>query len=432
MALLLRFGIGLLLVPDAMDPARDHWAFDYEMGKIATAIVDGRGFADPYNCRGMPPAGSPEATDPCYGHTGPSALEPPTYPYFLAGIFELWGVYTRASLIVALFANCLFSALTIIPLYGIAAKCFSPRIARWAVWGWAFFPYSIYLSASIPWVTTITTLFVALMVRLALDLESAAGLGAWLGFGLFAGFAALTDPGVLAVVPFIGGWACWRTYLRGRSWKLPAAVALLAMTIAPTPWMIRNYRVFHKPVFLRDTFWLVFRAGNSDHSIHWWDDSAVPGNNPSEMREMVRLGELAYLDQKREQSLEFLRIHPGLFARLMVRRIVYVWTGFWSFRHDYLQLEPYDPYNIPFCTAVTILMLIGVRRLFRERHFARFLFVSLLVAFPLVYYVTYPLLRYRSPIDPYIVLLSAYGLAPLFSRERETISHPPAEHVESL
>ncbi len=43
----------------------------------------------------------------------------PVYPYLLAGIFKLFGVYTLASAWVAIGLNCLFSALTCIPVYFI-------------------------------------------------------------------------------------------------------------------------------------------------------------------------------------------------------------------------------------------------------------------------------------------------------------------------
>jgi hypothetical protein len=49
-----------------------------------------------------------------------------------------------------------------------------------------------------------------------------------------------------------------------------------------------------------------------------------------------------------------------------LRRVVYLWTGFWSFSRRYLREEPFDPPNIFFCTALTILAFLGLRCAWRE------------------------------------------------------------------
>jgi hypothetical protein len=392
--LALRVLVGALILPDRMDPRRDHWEFDYEIGTIAASIATGHGFSNPY---------------PYFGSSGPSAIIPPVYPYLLAGIFKVFGTFSKASAVVAMFINCLFSALTAIPVYCIARKCFSPRIAWWTAWVWAFFPYSVYWAGIFPWVTTLTTLFLAILVLYAIELESTTSVRVWFGFGLLWGLAALADPAVLSVLPFVGGWPCYRHAARGQNWLLPAAVGALAVLIVPFPWFVRNYEVFHRPVLVRDTFWMNFRFTNVGKSLHWEDDSAAPALNPLELKEMARLGEIGYAEETKQESLAFLRENPGFFARRVLRRIIYIWTGYWSFRRDYLKLEPYDPANIPFATSLTILMLWGLRKMFREKVPRRWLIALILLFFPAVYYFTDPLLRHRGPIEPFVIMLAVYG-----------------------
>jgi 4-amino-4-deoxy-L-arabinose transferase-like glycosyltransferase len=395
--LALRLLVGSVILPDRMDPRRDHWEFDYEIGTIAASIATGHGFSNPY---------------PYFGSSGPSAIIPPVYPYLLAGIFKVFGTFSKASAVVAMFINCLFAALTAVPVYWIARKCFSPRVGWWTGWIWAFFPYSVYWAAIFPWVTTLTTLLLATLVLYAIDLESTTRVRPWFFFGLLSGFAVLTDPVMLLVLPFVGGWPCYRNAVQRRPWLLPAAISALAVVIAPAPWLVRNYHVFHRPVFVRDTFWMNFRFTNVGQTIHWEDDSAAPALNPAELNEMARLGEIGYAEETKQQSLAFLREHPGLFARRVLRRIVYIWTGYWSFRRDYLQMEPYDPANIPFSTGLTILMLFGLRKMFRERLLERWLVSMILLIFPAIYYFTDPLQRHRGPIEPFIIMLSVYALSP--------------------
>src|ERR1700680_900159 len=66
-------------------PRRDHFQFGWEMGRLARSTATGHGF------------GSPTDLD-----TGPSAWAPPVYPYILAGVFKLLGVYRAASAFVIL------------------------------------------------------------------------------------------------------------------------------------------------------------------------------------------------------------------------------------------------------------------------------------------------------------------------------------------
>jgi hypothetical protein len=417
--LALRLALVPLFVPDRMNPFRDHWNFDVEVGKLACSVASGHGFSDPFYCRGTPPEQDASTEAPYYKRTGPSAMEPPVFVLLLAGIFAIFGIYSKASLLVALFINCTFSALTALPVYGIARKCFSARVGLWAAWLWAVFPYSVYWAASIPWATCLTTLLFTTLVFYTLHLESSSSVRTWFSFGLLGGATALVDPVVLSSLPFLIGWVCYRLARRGAAWKLPAAASVLALIIPLVPWFVRNYVVFDRGVFLRDPFWMAFRVGNSVQGVGWWDDNANPGNSSSEMEEVVRLGELRYMEEKRQQSFSFLRSHPARFASLVARRAVYVWTGFWSFQSEYLKLEPFDLPNIPFAAAFTFLTLMGLWRAFHAQDPHAWLFALILLSFPIVYYLTIPIFRYRGPIDPEVVILSSYGLISYRGARRE-------------
>ena len=79
-------------------------------------------------------------------------------------------------------------------------------------------------------------------------------IGHWLGWGALWGFAGLTEPMVLSVLPFLGGWVCYRRYRQGRRWFFPAAVAALTFIAFVSPWFIRNYVAFHRFIPFRDSF----------------------------------------------------------------------------------------------------------------------------------------------------------------------------------
>src|SRR3984957_13425112 len=175
----------------------------------------------------------------------------------------------------ALALDCLFSALTCIPVYFIARKNFGAATAHWAVWVWGLFPYAIFFSADFIWATTLTTLLMSLVFLAALHLESSSSLLHWVGFGALSGLGALTDPVVCPSRPFLVcglGIASTRMGAMARSWLAP----VFAVTLTVAPWFIRNYETFHKVIPLRSCLGLEVYFGNSQDSWHW----GPPGYHP--------------------------------------------------------------------------------------------------------------------------------------------------------
>jgi 4-amino-4-deoxy-L-arabinose transferase-like glycosyltransferase len=409
-ALALRLVVMAFLYPERTDPARDHWRCGGEAGRIARSIAQGEGFSNPL-----------------FGKTGPTAWLAPVFPYLLAGIFKIFGIYSKASAIAALALDCLFSALTCIPVYFIARKTFGESAAAWAGWAWAFFPYGIYFSADFIWSTTLSTLLMSLIFLAALYLESSSSLWLWVGFGALSGFAALTDPVVMSVAPFLGAWAWYRLYGSGRRWFLPGAGAVLAVVLVASPWFIRNYETFHKVIPFRSCLGLEVYFGNNADSWHWGPPGYHPSDNENELREYQQLGEIAYTEKKFRQGLAFIDSHRLLYAEQTVRRVVYLWTGFWSFSSRYLQEEPLDPFNMLFSTGLSLLTLAGLFRTWRSDKALALPYILVFLFFPVIYYLTHPEDYYRRPIDPQFVVLSAYAVAAWVAERNQSRAEIPLE-----
>lgn len=395
----LAFGIRLVvmgfLYPARLNPARDHWKFAGETGRIARSLVEGKGYSSPL-----------------FADTGPTAWLTPGFPLLLAGVSKVFGIYTKASALVILSLDCLFSALTCIPVFFIARTSFDDRAALWAGWIWAFFPYSIRFAAGFIWDTTLTTLLMAILFLIVLKLERTTRLWAWFGFGMLAGLTSLTDPVVMSVLPFLTLWILYRLRKSGQRWFLPGAAALFAVLVVVSPWFVRNYRTFHKFVPFRANLGFELYCGNNKDYWHWDPPGYHPSDSEKEWTEYQQLGEVNYLALKKREAFAFIGSHKELYAEMCVRRAIYIWTGFWSFDRRYLREEPFDLPNMVFCTALTIFAFLGLRRAFRERGVATAMpYVIIFVLFPLVYYFTHPEDYYRRPIDSMFVVLSAYAIA---------------------
>ncbi len=398
-ALAVRLAVIPFLYHDWMDPfVLEHWAF----GRIARSIASGHGFSSPF------------------ADTGLSALLPPVYSYLLAAIFKIFGIETKASVLAALSLNSLFSALTCVPVFLVARQAFGRRVAKWAGWGWAFSPYGVYYGADWAWSTCLVTLELCCLFLLAWRLENSSRTRDWLLFGLLGGVAALTEPVVLSVVPLLGLWTVYRRYCQNLTWNRPMLAAALAAIAILSPWFVRNYELFHRCIPVRSGFGLELYIGNNGYSTRWVNSSLHPNHNDAELSEYEQAGEIAYMDHKLQQAKGFIRSHPSWFLWMTFRRIVYMWTGYWSFDRDYLKDEPLDLPNIFVNTTMTILGLWGLRRVVQRDRALGVRFGIVLLFFPLTYYISHPETYYFRPVDPLIVILAVVTVASGSKRQSVT------------
>jgi 4-amino-4-deoxy-L-arabinose transferase-like glycosyltransferase len=392
-ALAIRLVVMGFLYPEQLDPERDHWRFGYENARLARSIAEGRGFSSPL-----------------FEDTGPSAWMTPVYPYMIAGVFKVFGIYTKASAFVLLSIQALISALTCLPIFFIARKLFGARAALWSGWAWVLFPYAIYFPVERIWGTWLSTLLVTILFLISLYLENSARLWHWVGFGLLWGFAALNEPAVMAAWPFMTGWSCYRLRRQRLRWAAPLLASVLALIVVVTPWFVRNYAAFGRVIPFRDTLGLELYVGNNGDLSHWHPYWSGPWHNPAEWQAFKDLGEVRFMEWDKHRGIAFIRSHPLWFAVATIRRFGYIWTGFWSFDKQYLAGEPLDPPNVFMCTALTILALVGLRRVWRKDSALGMYFALLLFFFPLVFYLTHPEVYARRQIDPLILVLAVYAM----------------------
>ncbi|HLI62831.1 MAG TPA: glycosyltransferase family 39 protein [Terriglobales bacterium] len=393
-ALGIRLAVSAVMVPEFLDSYRDHWHFGWEMGRIARSICNGQGFSSPF-----------------FDPSGPTAMLPPVYPYLVAACMKLFGGFTVASTMAILTLNSIFASLTVLPIYFLAKRIFDERTARVSAWVWVFFPYSIYLAGGRIYSDTLTCLVAATVWLQTIRLVESRRTADWVIWGALWGIAGLISPTLLAPLPFLAMWLAVRRRQAKASWLVPGMLAALVFLAFVTPWTVRNYRAFHRLIPLRDGFWMEVHVGNSGDTSDVTPDSAHPTTSAIEYAQWRRLGEIGYMDAKKQQALEFIRLHPGFFVWMCVRHFVNTWTGFWSLDPKFLADEPFHIPNVFLTTTMTVLMLVGLRYAWRNgRAQAVLPLVLVLVTYPLVYYVTHSAMDYRHPLDPIIVILCCYGV----------------------
>ena len=379
---------------DLPDADKFYEAFGWEMGWIARALASGHGFSSPY---------AP--------WSGPTAMQPPLYPALLSLVFRLFGVYSLTSGFVILSINSLLSSLTCIPIYFSAKYSLGVRAAIVAASVWAFYPFAIYFSAGRVWEYSLTGLLFTTSFCIAQRIHRRANPIAWIGWGALAGLIALSNPSTLSTLPFLAFLAAWQLRNSSRRWFLNFLLTGLAAAAVLTPWTIRNYRALGILCPVRDNFWLeIYDDNGGDPSL---DPSfAHPSSNPAEMQKFLTMGEPAFLKEKHQIAIGYIEAHPGFMIHKTIRRIVYYWTGYWSLSAKELHEQPYEPGNIFYVCCITFFMLRGTRRLWHVNRFALLPYLALICIFPLTYYITHPLMDYRQPIEPAIIVLAVAGAIP--------------------
>jgi 4-amino-4-deoxy-L-arabinose transferase-like glycosyltransferase len=415
LAVAVAFAIRLIVVAiifrDLPDPARHFERFGNEVGWIARSLALHQGFSSPF-----------------YPITGPTALLPPLYPWLLAAIFKVFGVYSVKSALTILTLNSLFSALTCIPIYLATRVSVDARAAAFAAWGWAIYPFAIYFSAGRVWEFSLTALLVTTCFWLALRLHAHPRPSRWLAFGLLFGVAGLSNPAVFSLFPVLLLLPLWKLRRAGGPWLRTGLFAAVGVLAALTPWTVRNYRVLHVLCPVRDCFWYEFWSANNGDASNPTLEWTHPASNPAEMDLYISQGEIAYIAQKRILVLDFVTHHRGFFVGLTLRRALCYWTGFWSLDPAYTRQEPTQIPNVFFCSSLTLLLLVGLRSWWRKDPSTVLAYILPIAIFPLAYYISHPLMDYRQPIEPEIVILVVVGLRELKSRLR-TMS---AEHNSVL
>jgi len=368
--------------------------FLFEPGNIAHSLATGHGFASPFRI-----------------DTGPTAWMAPVYPMLLAAIFRVFGVYTYASFLAAVTLNIAFSTLTCIPIFYAGKRIAGPGVAALAAWVWALFPNAVVLPFESLWDACLATLLAATILWATIAIERSTRMRDWVVHGALWGLELMTFPTLLAIFPFLFGWLAWR----GQRLRCLTAIAVALLCCAP--WMTRNYARFHTFIPFRSNAGLQLWLGTLDVP---WPSGAHPINDTAERARYIQLGEIRYMDEKEREALALMREHPGTEARLMAQRFVALWSAGsshpWA---DFVRVRSLRSrwallWNIGTAIAAAIALLV----LFRARNPYAIPIAVFPIIVPWAYYLTLANARYRLPVDPAVMLLTAIALQQAFARFR--------------
>lgn len=372
-----------------------------ETGAIAAAIASGKGFSSPLP--NIP--------------TGPTAWLTPIYPYLLAGIFKLTGIFTFRSAVIIHVLNILFSALTCWPIRSAGSIAFGKRVGTASAWLWAILPDAIFYPVIWIWDTALAGLCLAALFAATLKIRGSARISWWIVYGALWAFAAMVNPSMLSVLPFLALWAIWPLRAQLHKAARLAAAASLVFIAGIAPWGIRNYLVFHKFIAFRSNFGLELWLSNSPEVPDTWAGFLHPTEDPKEAAKFVRMTEIPYMEEKQSTAFAFMRAHPRDTMRFFFRRFADNWLGVWDAPADMWRFMPaFMRLTMVWNCLFSLLSFAGALFAFRARSEAAAPFAWVMLMFPVLFYVTHTSGRYRYPMDPMMAILTVFAIAYPLSR----------------
>ena len=362
-----------------------------EVGRLVERLATGHGFSSPYG-----------------GETGYTAAFPPVYPFLGSLLYRIFGSYTAMARITLLAMNCVFGAANAILIHQLSLRTLGRRTGLLAAWAWALFPVFFRWDITWIWEFSFSALLLTWLFILTMDLAEKGTVRRWIGFGAAWGLASLANPALVSLLPFSGLYAAFRNARCGKRWFAPAAISAVMFFAVLSPWLLRNYEIFHKFIFVRDNFWLEFQLGNFHGSTALGFGPLHPTGSARLLQRFHDLEEIGYMEDRKQLAVTFLHNYPAEFRALTWRRIQWFWDGTSVI---YQANEWWQPWEVWWLSVVSFL---GLLFALTRRPPGWFLFLAVVFVYPLPYYITYANAKYRHAIEPELALLGAYFFVVLY------------------
>jgi len=163
--------------------------------------------------------------------------------------------------------------------------------------------------------------------------------------------------------------------------------------------------------------------GNGPWANGTWMYYLHPTQNKTAMQEYKKMGEIAYVAERKRQALNFIKANPELFLVISAKRFVYYWAGAMRSSDNWWLAQIKNSLFL----ASSVLCFWGLARALRQRRAGAWLFFGLILVYPAVYYVVFPHARYRHPIEPEIGILAIFLITEAAPRaERRDAGRPAA------
>ena len=385
--------MGLFWISHRQEPARPMLqVLGLEEGRVAWSLATGKGFFAPFQ-----------------GYEAVTAWLAPVYPFLWAVCFRLSRLNSEGMILLSQTMNCAFSAATCWPVFSVRKKLFGEKIGLASAWVWVFLPYAILMPLEWTWDQSLAALILACIVDATLRLRESMSPLSWSGYGLLWGLAALVNPALCGLLPFLLACLVFQRWRSGVVSPALYARVVLLFILAVLPWTVRNYYAVNGWVFVKSNFGLELWLGNHPDSV---TQELHPMFSLKEKFRLIMDGEAGYNRIKERMAVAYIEGHPREFLRKLWDRILDTWTAREDSRQDgWVAALHLSREDILLCSAFSVITFAGILLAWREKRLESLPLVLSVLLFPVPYYITHTALRYRHPIDPLMTIFAVYAVS---------------------
>jgi 4-amino-4-deoxy-L-arabinose transferase-like glycosyltransferase len=352
------------------------------------------------------------------GQLGEAYNRPPAYPVFLAAIYVLFGERILAVRMV----ESVMGALLAVIIALIGKRIGGQNAGAIAGILWSIYPLGVFIAGVLYPTNLLTVLLASGVLCFLPDSQQEFSPKRVFAAGVLWGLAALTIPVVLATIGVIGLWLIyWGRVNRLRLLSL----LFLGAALVVLPWAIRDFYVYGRIVLV---------------------EPRVVQHLPT-MRSAE--GEL------RSRKVEAILDYPGEFAARFAGHFLH----FWQLYPDRMAMDKpqyreqwhekdrrmvkdtiltandlIDAVSVLSTGPLFLFAIIGTLAMCVEQKRRRdvSLLWTLILSFAVIYSMFVTRTRYRIPIEPYITILSAYGLKMAWSMVAARFEFGVSHHRDRL
>lgn len=392
LALFLRIIALVFVVPDTFPDWRD----TAQYVSIARNLVDGKGYVNNVGYW---------HNEPLFSDVGPTSFWLPLYPFFLAGMFHLFGETPRAIFLV----QSIVSAAAVGILFLAVLSFLGTKIAFLAALIQAIDPFDIYY-ANFPSTESFTASLIAGILFLGLISERHSRSpdpipwSTWLGLTLILAIGCLHRSTFVILAFIVISYILILRFVTTSNLRdvlIKGAGAVMLMAIVISPWIIRNYMLWGKLVY-ESKVGINLAIGNNDKASGTFEVQHLPPLNPDH-------NEIERDEEYKHFAWSWISKHPFRAFALFVKKNLLLWN-------PVPREIKGSIYYIGLIWSVFLLSFtwIGIIGSFWNlRRFA--LPLLLLTGYVMSISIAFATTRFRVPLIPLIALFAAYGIYLLLS-----------------
>jgi hypothetical protein len=351
------------------------------------------------------------------GSPGKSAHVAPLYPALLGIIYYIFGSETVTGRIAQEIVVSAVTSITIGLLPLITKKARLPMAYGWITGVFmAVVPLNMWTETSGSWEQPYSALVLIMLLWMFCKLhdEDWSRRQTVLLTGLLIAFAALLSPALVpaAVLMFIGEWVIQQG--RRKEVALSGLLMFGISLVLVIPWGVRNYYALGGFIPIRSNFGLELAIGNNPQAtgktfITYADDPNSPAYNmhpnssPKERNRLAQIGERAYMKEKQQMAVQWMKDNPGKAFKLTLTRFRLFW---FPTKDAWPRSSAKSLYKSLIFSLIGLWMFGELFELLLFRHPTRWLLAAAVIGPSLIYMVTHADPRYRYPVFGLSTLLA--------------------------